>query len=90
MIDRLRLRCPVPPRRPVRSCGAAMSRPRRPGPAAPEERRDPEAFPETAPGTARASWAAALEPFVFDGPGLGAMDADRWESTVDWLVKVHD
>lgn len=60
------------------------------------QRDDPEAgiadfcqrFPEAEPAHARESW-ALLEPYAFADGMVGAMDVARWESTIDWLARVH-
>ena len=60
------------------------------------QRRQPEEgvaelcarYPEVRPADARAGW-ELLVPYVFTGPPVGAMDAERWRATLEWQARAH-
>jgi hypothetical protein len=45
-------------------------------------------FPNTSESYLRTAW-SILEPYAFEGPWPGAMDAERWESTIDYTAATH-
>lgn len=45
-------------------------------------------FPYVEPDRAAQSW-AELEPFAFTDPPTGSMTKEKWQDTINWLVKVH-
>ena len=45
-------------------------------------------FPDISEEHIRANW-ELFEPYAFDGPTPGSMDADRWQATIDYTAVTH-